>query len=290
MTEHFITVSDGTQIFVDVRGPVTNGLVPILCLPGLTRNSKDFAPVFEIYATRRGVIAMDLRGRGRSQHADPKTYTVAQEAADVIKVLAALKVKKVALIGTSRGGLIGQVMAATNRKALAGLFLNDIGPEINPVGLKRILLSISEQNTFENWSDAASKLAKASVGFTGVSPEQWMTIARRIYTERDNHPCADYDPELTRHAMSVGDIDAGKLQNLWGMTPALKNIPVAVLRGENSDLLSADTVAKMHSILPQLKSITVPERGHVPFLDEAESLAAIHQWLAAIDIKEKGRH
>ncbi len=289
MTEHFVHVRDGTQIFVGDRGPSSETLVPILCLPGLTRNSKDFEPVFERFAKLRRVIAVDLRGRGRSQYADPKTYNVANELDDVIKVLASFNIKSVALIGTSRGGLIGQVMAVTHHERLAGLLLNDIGPEINPVGLKRILNSIGVQNSFEDWNNTADKLAHSSQGFKNISPAQWMTIAKRIFVEREGRPYTDYDPLLTRNGLSVADIEAGKLQSLWGLTPSLIDIPTTVLRGENSDLLSAETVEKMHTILPSLKSQTIPDRGHVPFLDEPSSLAAITQWLEVVDQKEKGR-
>jgi pimeloyl-ACP methyl ester carboxylesterase len=289
VTDHFITARDGTQIFVADRGPISTEITPILCLPGLTRNSKDFEPVFEIYSNTRRVIAIDLRGRGRSQYADPKTYTVANELDDVIMVLNALNIKRVALVGTSRGGLIGQVMAATHHDRLAGLLLNDIGPELNPVGLKRILSSIGTQTTFKDWDDAALNLATSSHGFNHVTHKQWLMIAKRIFTLRETGPCTDYDPLLTRDGLSVADVDAGKLQNLWGLTPSLKDIPVAVLRGESSDLLSADTIEKMHAILPELKSMIVHNRGHVPFLDEPESLSLIQVWLEVIDQKEKGR-
>ncbi len=288
MTEHYIRVRDGTQIFVDDRGPHSNKLTPILCLPGLTRNSKDFTPVFDAYAEQRRIIAIDLRGRGRSSYADPKTYAVAQELDDVMAVLGAFDIQKVALIGTSRGGLIGQVMANTHPKQLAGLLLNDIGPEINPVGLKRILNYVSSPSNFKNWDDAV--LAIKSPGFSNVSDQHWLTIAKRIFKEQNNRPCTDYDPLLTKFALTIADIEAGKLQSLWAMTPALGTIPVAVLRGENSDLLSSETVVKMQEILPGLMVTTVPNRGHVPFLDETESLFAIDQWLKVIDQKEKSRH
>ncbi len=288
MSEHFIKARDGTQIFADDRRPQTSGLTPILCLPGLTRNSKDFAPVFDVYAQQRRVIAIDLRGRGRSGYADPKTYAVAHELDDVIVVLDALAIERAALIGTSRGGLIGQVMASTHPNRLAGLLLNDIGPEINPVGLKRILNYVSAPSNFKNWDEAV--LAIKSPGFSNVSDQHWLTIAKRVFREQNNHPYTDYDPLLTKFALTIADIEAGKLQSLWGITPALANMPVAVLRGENSDLLSSETVVKMQDILPELMATTVPNRAHVPFLDEPESLLAIQQWLTVVDQKEKGRH
>lgn len=289
MTEHFICARDGTQIFVDDRGPISTEVVPIICLPGLTRNSKDFEPVFEMLANTRRVIAVDLRGRGRSQYADSKTYNVAQELDDVIMVLDKSAIKRVALIGTSRGGIIGQVMAASHHDRVAGLLLNDIGPEINPVGLTRILNSIGTQTHYKNWGDAASQLAAQAQGFSNITPEHWLIVAKRILVERLNHPCTDYDPKLNEYGLSIADIEAGKLQSLWGLTPSLIDVPVAVLRGQGSDILSVETVEKMHAVLPHLLSKTIPDRGHVPFLDEPESISTIQHWLATVDQNEKSR-
>jgi hypothetical protein len=163
------------------------------------------------------------------------------------------------------------VMAAAHHDRLAGLLLNDIGAEINPVGLKRILNSIDARTSYVTWDDAAQSLAANSIGFKNISHDNWVKIAKRIFIERNNHPCADYDPLLTHAGISVADIDAGKLQNLW-------------------DLLSNETLEKMHALLPNLISKIIPDRGHVPFLDEVESLGAIQHWLNTVDHNEKGRH
>jgi pimeloyl-ACP methyl ester carboxylesterase len=288
--EVFFDAADGTRLFADDRGPFGSDVTPVLCLPGLTRNSKDFEPVFELLVSERRVIAMDLRGRGRSGYvADSKSYTPAVELADVIGLLDHLGLRNVAVIGTSRGGLIGQIMAATHKPRLAGLLLNDIGAEINPRGLKRILGYLGKAVSFASWRDAAIILADQAPGFSGVTEEQWITIARRVYTERNGRPCTDYDVRLSEHSISNEDVDAGKVANLWSLVPALRDIPLTVLRGAGSDILDVATVKRMMDALPEMTYSEIPNRGHVPFLDEAESVDAIRKWLRRVDAKEKGQ-
>jgi pimeloyl-ACP methyl ester carboxylesterase len=282
--------SDGTKLFADDRGPLVTQATPLLCLPGLTRNSKDFSTIFEMYADNRRVIAMDLRGRGRSSYAtDAKSYKLVTELSDVIGLLDHIGIARVAVLGTSRGGLIGQLMAASFNNRLAGLLLNDIGPEINPQGLKRILNYVGKAISIASWDEAASTLANQSPGFSGVSSEKWKVSAKRIYIECDGQFIPDYDLRLGKNSISFADIDAGKVPDLWSITSALLNIPVTVLRGAGSDLLDETTVHKMKAQLPALKHYDVANRGHVPFLDEPESVDAIHEWLTIVDANEKGR-
>jgi pimeloyl-ACP methyl ester carboxylesterase len=288
--EVVLQAADGTVLFADDRGPPRSKLTTVLCLPGLTRNSKDFEPVFELLSGERRVIAMDLRGRGRSGYvSDSKSYTPNVELADVIGLLDHLALKDVAVIGTSRGGLIGQIMAATHKSRLAGLLLNDIGAEINPRGLKRILGYLGEAVSFASWRDAAIALSNQAPGFSGVSEEQWITAAKRVYTECSGRPCTDYDMRLSEHSISNEDIDAGKVANLWSIVPALRDIPVTILRGAGSDILDVATVKRMMDAVPEMAYSEIPNRGHVPFLDEPESVLAIRKWLRRVDAKEKGR-
>jgi pimeloyl-ACP methyl ester carboxylesterase len=282
--------SDGTRLFADDRGPMVTQATPLLCLHGLTRNSKDFATIFDMCADKRRVIAMDLRGRGRSSYAkDAKSYTLVNELSDVIGLLDHIGVARVAVLGTSRGGLIGQLLAASFKNRLAGLLLNDIGPQINPQGLKRILNYVGKAISFASWDEAAKSLANQSPGFSGVSSEKWMVAAKRIYIEGNGRIIPDYDLRLGENNISFADIDAGKIPDLWSSTSALLNIPVTVLRGDGSDLLDETTVHKMKAQLPALKHYDIANRGHVPFLDEPESVYAIHEWLTIVDANEKGR-
>lgn len=288
--EVILHAADGTVLFADDRGPMNAAFATVLCLPGLTRNSKDFEPVFELLSGERRVIAMDLRGRGRSGYApDSKSYTPGAELADVIGLLDHLALRSVAVIGTSRGGLIGQIMATTHRPRLAGLLLNDIGAEINPHGLKRILGYLGKAVSFANWREAANALSDQAPGFCGVSVEQWITAAKRVYTERNGRPCTDYDTRLSEHSVSNEDIEEGKVTNLWSLVPALRDLPVTVLRGAGSDILNVATVNRMRNELPEMAYSEIPNRGHVPFLDEPESVLAIREWLQRVDAKEKGR-
>ena len=275
---------DGLKLFADDRGDAVSKLTPVLCIPGLTRNSKDFEPVFELLCPSRHVIAVDLRGRGRSQYAnDPKSYTPLQELDDVVTLLDVLGLKRVAVIGTSRGGIVGQLMAALHPRLLAGLLLNDIGPEINPEGYKHILGYLGKPRIFETWEDAADNLDATSKGFANVSQTQWIAVAKRVYAFRDQHPCTDYDMRLGLFGPTIEDVNQNKLATLWHILPALLNIPVTVLRGTGSNILDLHTVARMQRELPHLISHDVANRGHVPFLDEPESIHAITQWLAKID-------
>jgi pimeloyl-ACP methyl ester carboxylesterase len=279
-----VTAADGTRLYIDDRGPIASPLIPVLCLPGLTRNSQDFEPVFDLLEGKRRVIAMDLRGRGRSARAsDPATYTPATELQDVLMVLDHLQLGHIALIGTSRGGIIGMAMATVAKHRLAGLFLNDIGGQIEAVSLQRIAEMTRRPVRYANWDEAAKGFARNAVGFAALPHETWLKVVKRIYRESDGQIVENHDLALAKTLSSPEAIAAGKPAELWALVPALSGFPVALLRGEGSDLLSPVTVKRMQGMLPNMRVTTVPKRGHVPFLDEAESVAAIEEWLAQVD-------
>lgn len=284
----YVTAADGTRLYADDRGPIASPLTPVLCLPGLTRNSRDFEPVFDLLQGKRRVIAMDLRGRGRSDRApDPATYTPATELQDVLMVLDHLRLERVALIGTSRGGIIGMAMAAVAKQRMAGLLLNDIGGQIEAVSLQRITETTGRPVRYPNWDEAAKGFARNAVGFTALPHEAWLKVVQRIYRESDGQIVENHDLALAKTLSPPDDIAAGKPAELWPLVPALAGLPLALLRGEGSDLLSIATVRRMQEMLPDMHATTIPGRGHVPFLDEAESIAAIEKWLSRVD-KEKG--
>jgi pimeloyl-ACP methyl ester carboxylesterase len=280
----YVTAADGTRLYVDDRGAIASPLIPVLCLPGLTRNSQDFEPVFDLLEGKRRVIAMDLRGRGRSARAnDPATYTPATELQDVLAVLDHLQLERVALIGTSRGGIVGMAMAALAKQRLAGLFLNDIGGQIEAVSLQRIAETTGRPVRYPNWDKAAEGFARNAVGFAALPHETWLKVVKRIYRESDGQIVENHDLALAKTLSPPEAIAAGKPAELWALVPALEDLPVALLRGEGSDLLSPATVKRMQGMLPKIRVTTVPGRGHVPFLDEAESVAAIEEWLSLVD-------
>lgn len=283
--EHWHTAADGTQLFAREAGPVDSGLTPLLCLPGLTRNSLDFEPVFERFGKSRRVIAMDFRGRGQSAYAaDPLTYRPDTELQDTLGFLDALRIERVAVLGTSRGGIVGMLMAALAKHRLAGLCLNDVGCKLEPVGLLRILDYVGKAQHYDTWNEAALQFANSAVGFSGVSPKQWLAVVKRIYRDSENGIVQNHDLALGLTLPTVQAVIDGKVPELWSLLPSLTEVPFALLRGEGSDLLSADTVARMANMVPDLVTTTVAARGHVPFLDEPESVAAIQTWLERVDL------
>ena len=286
----FVTAADGTQIFVTDRGDIESRVTPLLCLPGLTRHSGDFEPVFDVHATSRRVIGIDFRGRGKSAHAiDPSSYRPQVELADVLSVLDHLKISRCAVLGTSRGGIVGMLMANVAPTRIAGLMLNDIGAELEPEGLLRILEHVGKPSRFRDWDDAAHKFSKSAVGFDDVTHTMWRSVVRRIFQYSNGSFVHRHDLRLVDSLPTKAEIKSGKVANLWSLLPALTELPCSLLRGSGSDLLSLRTVGKMRAALPGLDYTEVSGRGHVPFLDEVESVAAMARWLAAVDAKEKGQ-
>ena len=280
--EHVIAAADGTALYAREQGADT-GLVPVVCLPGLTRNAKDFETIAPRLAQSRRLLSLDFRGRGRSGRADPATYRPDQEAADTFLVLDHLGVGRFAVIGTSRGGIVAMVMAARALPRLAGVLFNDIGPRIDTPGLLRIRGYLGADPQFGSWDEAVAALKATNPGFETLSEAEWQAFARRVFKDEGGVPRADYDAGLTRNFPAPEEITAGKVPELWPLLEMLAPLPCLVLRGAHSDLLSAATVAEMQARHPKLAAATVPGRGHVPFLDEPESLAAITGWLAAVD-------
>lgn len=283
LRHHHLPAPDGTSLHVAEAGPVDGAALPLLCLPGLTRKWLDFEPVFARWATHRRVVAMDFRGRGLSAQADPATYRPDVEAQDTLHLLRTLNIPRVALLGTSRGGIVGMVMANMAPEVLAGLCLNDIGARLEPEGLLRIMGYVGKPVSHPTWQAAADAVKQASSGFTGMENHQWLAMAQRMYREVDGRIVHTHDLALAQSLPSKDDVQQGKLPELWHLLPALANMPVSLLRGSGSDLLSAETVSRMEGALPQLDATSVPGRGHVPLLDEPESTAAITRWLSRVD-------
>ena len=281
--EHLVTAPDGTPLYARDYAADRTGLVPIVCLPGLTRNSKDFETIAPRLAETRRVLAFDFRGRGRSGRADPATYRPDQEVADTLHVLDTLGIERFAIIGTSRGGIGAMVMATRALPRMAGVLFNDIGPKIDKAGLLRIRTYLGTDPQFADWDEAVAALKSSNPGFETLSEADWLAFARRVYREVNGSPRADYDPALAQNFPSVADIEAGKVAELWALVDRMSDVPSLVLRGVHSDLLSAEIVAGMHAHHRRLASVTVMQRGHVPFLDEPESLAAITEWLTVVD-------
>jgi pimeloyl-ACP methyl ester carboxylesterase len=232
----------------------------------------------------RRIIALDYRGRGRSQHAaDPSSYTPHQELADALALLDWLSLPRVCIVGTSRGGIIAMLMAALHPNRTAGAVLNDIGPKLETQGLLRIANLLRESRSYVSWPEAAASLKIMNPGISGLSEADWEAFARRIFREDSGHPVPNFDPRLAETFPSIEDIESGRITELWELFGGLKAKPCAILRGENSDLLSHATMQRMAKLHPRLMCVTVEGRAHVPFLDEPESLAAIRAVAWACD-------
>lgn len=265
---------DGTDLFYadDGAGP------PLLCLAGLTRNSTDFEYVLPNLAGRR-VIRLDYRGRGKSAWADPATYTIPVETQDTLALLDHLGLERVPVLGSSRGGLIGMAMAGFAKDRLSGLCLNDVGPVLSPEGLAAISGYVGLRPKQKSYAEAAGMRSTLMTGFASVPHERWEAEVRKHYVEREDGLDINYDPRLRDAFTQAGD---APLPDLWPLFDALEGLPVAVVRGVNSDILSEETLAEMTRRRPDLITGVVPDRGHQPFLDEPEAVAAIRYWLAAL--------
>ena len=265
---------DGTTLYYTDQGIGR----PLLCLAGLTRNGTDFDYVAPHLAGVR-LIRLDYRGRGRSDWADPGTYTIPTEAQDALALLDHLGLGSAAILGTSRGGLIGMTIAAMAKDRLDGLAMNDVGPELAPGGLAAIVGYVGRNPVEKTYAEAAAMRAGLMAGFEGVPEARWQEEVRRHYHQTPGGLVINYDPRLGEAFREAGDVP---LPDLWPLFDALAGLPVAVIRGANSDLLTPETVAAMCARRPDLIVAEVPGRGHVPFLDEPEALAALRAWLGAL--------
>lgn len=272
------TTSDGLSLaYAD------EGIGPaLLCLPGLTRNSEDFAPVAARLVPGWRVIRLDPRGRGASDHdPDPANYNVMVEARDALELLDHLGLARAPVLGTSRGGLLALAIAAAAPERLAGVMFNDIGPVIEPMGLERIGAYLGLPPPYPDLDAAARAYEAGSQDqFPGVTAAEWRPYIARVWQETPQGLALRYDPAL--RTPFLASMEAGAMPDLWPFFDALPPVPLALLRGANSDLISPATVAEMQARRPDLAVTEVPDRGHVPFLDEPESVVAIAAWLARV--------
>lgn len=278
----FYTSQDGLKLFARDYGPRHSKAAPVICLPGLTRNSKDFEALATHLSQDRRVLCPDLRGRGRSQYCDNWTdYTPQAEMLDIFDLMAVVGIKHAIFVGTSRGGIITMLMAAHRPNAILGAILNDIGPEISFFGLKRIAGYAGVMEAPATWTEAAFKLRLMNEReFPTLSGDDWYAQARRTFAEKAGTPAIDYDAKIGVSLRKGLDAANGVLPAMWAQFKALKHVPVLALRGENSDILSAETLERMAQEHPRLTSVTVKDRGHVPFLNEPEAIEAIDAYLA----------
>lgn len=284
--EIYFSARDGLRLYARhfrPRRPVRRR--PVLCLAGLSRNGRDFDAVANALAnhaeTPRDCFTLDIRGRGNSEYdINWKNYAIPVEMHDVIDFMTLAGLHSCGIIGTSRGGLITMLLAATQPGRIGAVVLNDIGPVIETDGLIRIAGYVGRYPVPKSWAEAArSVLDLNRRQFPGLDEAEAATFARQLWNEKNGRPAPGYDPKLAK-CVSVLD---GPVPPLWPQFEALKNVPVLTIRGANSDLLSAATVEEMQRRHANLSSITVPREGHAPLLRDASSIAAIAGFFARTD-------
>ncbi|MFL6728922.1 MAG: alpha/beta fold hydrolase [Sphingomicrobium sp.] len=279
--DRHLTVRDGLKLhYRDYPGDTSKP--PILCLAGLTRNSRDFADFAERYSPRFRVLALDFRGRGMSDYDPmPARYLPPTYAYDVIELLDQLAIPEAIFVGTSLGGLVTMAVAALAPQRIAAAILNDVGPELSDAGLDRIKSYVGKGVQFKDWDEVARAIASNnSHAFESYTADDWIRMAKRNMREDNGEIVFDYDMAIAEPFNAAGpapEID------MWPLFAALARKPLLVIRGANSDLLSAEALDKMRSAAAAMKSVVVPGVGHAPDLSEPEAVAAIDEFLGAIE-------
>lgn len=278
----FYTSQDGLKLYARDYGERTAPGTPVICLPGLTRNSKDFEPLAEHLSARHRVLCPDFRGRGRSEYCDNwADYTPVHEMMDTLDLMGAAGIGHAIFIGTSRGGIVIMALAAFRPNVIKAAILNDVGPEVDMKGIARIAGYVGVMEKPATWDEAAVKLRVMNEReFPNLTSDEWRTFARRTFAEEHGAPKFDYDPKIGTAMRKGLEASKGEVPTMWPQFGALAQMPLLVVRGENSDLLSADIVERMKGAHPAMKSVTAKDRGHAPFLDEPEVLAAIDDFIA----------
>lgn len=278
--EKYYQSTDGLNLFYRDFGSQHDG-TPVICLPGLTRNSRDFEDLAVHIARSRRVLCPDFRGRGFSDH-DPdwRNYHPATYVKDVWTLLDEIGIDRVIVVGTSLGGLCAMAMAASHAERVAGVVMNDIGPEIDPAGIERIQSYTGKQPPVTSW-DEAVRQTRDTYGdwLPGLSDEFWARFVRRSYREDENGvPQLDMDENIGTAVRKIGP----QKGDPWQMFDALAGLPVTVLHGVMSDILTEDITHKMKARLPHLNVVHVANRGHAPLLDEPECVAAVDEMLEKV--------
>ncbi|HMK78681.1 MAG TPA: alpha/beta hydrolase [Xanthobacteraceae bacterium] len=288
----FVSAPDGLRLHLRRYGAPAPRRLPIVCLPGLTRNGADFHEVGCAFGTAaaepRLVVAVDARGRGRSDFDPrPENYALAVELGDLLAVLSALEIGPAVFLGTSRGGVLAMLLGAARPAAISGVILNDIGPVVDAKGLMRLKGYVGKLPTPSSFSDGAEILRRlGSAQFTAMTQAQWLAQAKRTWRETEEGLALDYDPKLAATLAAV-DIER-PLPPLWAQFDSLARFPLMLIRGANSDLLSAATVDAMRARRLDIDVLEVPDQGHAPLLIERDVIARIAAFVTLCDVSAFG--
>ena len=272
---NFFEAEDGARLAYSDEG---EGL-PLLALAGLTRDGRDFDYLAPHLPQGIRLLRLDMRGRGQSAWTGAASYTVAQEARDTLSLLDHLGIARAAILGSSRGGLIGMLLALTAKTRLLGLCANDVGVGLDLGGRRLMTTYVGVAPAASSLSEVARRLPLAMQGFENVPESRWQAEAERHFTEREGRVGLPYDPALAEGFAAVKD---GPLPDAWPLFEACAGLPLALVRGAASDLLSRATAEEMKARNPALLFADVPGRAHIPFLDEPQALAVIRAWLAEV--------
>ena len=279
------TSRDGLSLYArDYPAAGSETGLPVVCLHGLTRNSKDFEEVAPMIASLgRRVIAADVRGRGKSDRdPNPHHYQPKYYARDVAEMMAALDVPRAVFLGTSMGGLITMTMMAVRPRAVAAAILNDVGPAIAPEGIARILSYAGKPVEIRDWSDAAAYVRRInSVAFPEYRDEEWLGFAQRTFREEADGLELDYDTAISSPLQTPPPRLAGLIAGLLFRRLARKR-PTLLIRGAISDIVSVKIAERMQRAAPQMQRVDVPGVGHAPMLTEPEAVDAIEQFLRTV--------
>ena len=278
--DRYLTVRDGLRLhYRDYAGAPDKP--PILCLHGLTRNSRDWAEFAERHSPRFRVLALEFRGRGGSDYDPlPQRYNPLTYAGDVVELLDQLGISQAIFVGTSLGGLVTMTIAATVPQRIYATILNDIGPDVEPGGVDRILTYVGKDRRFKSWDETAKAIAaNYGASFDRYTHEDWVKMAKRNCREDNGEICFDYDMAIAEPFKTTGPTPH---VDLWPFFAVLAQKPLLVVRGAKSDLLTMSTATKMQEVAPSMKLVVVPGVGHAPELNEPEAVAAIDEFLGSL--------
>jgi len=283
----FIAAPDGLRLHARCYGQRSSRATPVVCLPGLTRTTADFEALATKLsnegAHRRRVIALDYRGRGLSDYdRNPANYSLAIELADVIAVITALDALPAIFIGTSRGGILTMLLAAVRPTAIVGAVLNDIGPVIEPQGLVRIKSYVGKLPQPRNFEEGAEILRRLfGAQFPKLTPDDWLASALRAFKDENGRLVTTYDVKL---AKTMDGVEPERpIASLWKEFSALAHVPVMVIHGANSDILSPATVDAMRARHTALETLEIADQGHAPLLEDAETISRIADFVGRSD-------
>ncbi len=275
--EKRLAAQDGLSLYYRDYGDPLSPRLPLICLTGLTRNSADFADLADRHADERRMLCLDYRGRGRSAYdSDWRNYDPRIYVSDIAHLLAANDVQRAVVVGTSMGGVLTMALAVMKPTALAAAVLNDIGPDVIPGGLTRIMAYIGTDHPQPDWPSAVRYLQKLLPTLSIRTDEGWLKMAKGTFRAgEDGLLHFDWDVKLAKPLLA----QSGNVPDLWPFFSALRRIPTLALRGAISDVLSPETFERMARVKPDLERVTVPNSGHAPTLNEPEAAAAIDAFI-----------